>query len=127
MSFHYFCKKSALAKLFCLQLFTYQCQFSKKVVEKRKYVTLYEESWGKQLKADFSLQCRNLGDCETKELLILFLSYFRILHSIFFICALPFRLRYGKKIARLYLGYNKENVIMRHATENNYRECTDEG
>ena len=90
MSVHYLCKYSALAKLLCLQLLPCQCQFPKKVVEKRKYVTLYAESCGKQLQAVLCLQCRNLGDCGTKELLSLFLFYFRLLHSLFFICALPF-------------------------------------
>jgi hypothetical protein len=70
----------------------------------------------KQLKAVFSQQCPNLGDCGTKELLNLFLSYFRLLHSLFFVCALLF-VKDMAKIARLYLGCNKENIKTFHATQ----------
>ena len=45
MSVHYLCEHCALAKRLCLQLLTYQCQFPKTVLGKRKYVTLYAESW----------------------------------------------------------------------------------
>jgi hypothetical protein len=66
-----------------------------------------------------SLKCRNLGDCGTKELLSLFLSYFRLLHSLFFICALLF-VKYMANMARLYLGYNEENIRMFRATESKH-------
>ena len=46
MSVHYLYQHSALAKLLCLQSFTYQRHFSKKVLDKRKYLTLYAESFG---------------------------------------------------------------------------------
>jgi hypothetical protein len=83
MSVHYLCQWSAAAKLLCLQLFTYQCHFAKKVVEKRKYVTLYAESWGKQLKAASELvRLWNKGTIEPFSLL-----FSPITFSLFHLCA----------------------------------------
>ena len=71
------------------------------------------------MKAVFSLQFWNLGDCGTEELVSLFLSYFRLLHSLFLIYAVLF-VQDMANIARIYLGCNKENITTFHATKSKY-------